>query len=423
MKIKLLLFLIISSASIFAQDVLDKIVAVVDNEIICQSELDFQVSYIASQRKLDPTVPGFREMVLNTLIEDKLAFAQANFDSIVVTDEEVNQRIDYQIENFKQQYGSVEKIEELYGMSLQKIKRELRDNIYKNLMVQKLQDKNFGQIELSRKEVEDFFNVYKDSIGIIPEKMTISHIYKNPMPSDNIKLKYKEFAQKLLDSIKAGADFSELAKRYSEDPGSAVNGGDLGFAKKGVFFPQFESAAFALQINQVSEVIESPVGYHIIQLLGRRGDAIHTRHILIKIKMDADADLKAITFLSSVRDSIVRKFGTFKEFAKKYSEDKETAVFGGELGTFYTNQLDKTLADAVARLKEGEIGFPKRIDYSAASYGYHIVYLEKKTPQHKPSLDMDYTEIQRMATEQKRQKLYVKWMADLKTRIFWEIRL
>jgi len=181
--------------------------------------------------------------------------------------------------------------------------------------------------------------------------------------------------------------------------------------------------AFALNENEISNVIESPVGFHIVQLLEKRGESIHTRHILIKIKNDEEADLNTIQFLSDIRDSIIHGKGQFSYYAKKYSEDEDTKKFGGELGTFYINQLDKAFLDAVAQLKENEISFPRRFEYSADNYGYHIVYLRERIAQHKADLKMDYDELKRLADEYKKQKLYEKWIAELKDNIFWEVRI
>jgi peptidyl-prolyl cis-trans isomerase SurA len=420
---KTILFAILLSISSYSQEVLDKIVAVVDNEFILKSELEFQTNMVAAQRKIDPNSPGLQKQVLNAIIEEKLIYAQANFDSIIVTDEEVASRIDYQINVFQQQYGSIEKIEQMYGMSIEKIKRELRDEIQKSLMIQKLQEKNFASIEASRREVESFFTIYKDSIGVIPEKVKISHIFNNPKASSINKEKYRQFAKAILDSIKNGSDFAELAKKYSEDPGSAVQGGDLGFVKRGVFYPEFEAVAYSLEPNQISDIVESPVGYHIIQLLERRGESIKTRHILIKIKLDEQADLNTITFLTDVRDSIIKKVAPFSYYAKKYSEDKDTAPFGGDLGTFFIGQIDKQLLDAVAKLKDGEIGFPRRIEYSEGNYGYHIVWLEKRTLQHLATLDLDYPEIKKLAEDHKKQKKYSEWIEKLKEKIYWDVRI
>lgn len=423
MKVKVFVVIFLLAGICYAQDVLDKIVAVVDNEIITESELEFQTNLLASRYGASPDSPQLRNQTLNSMIEEKLAYAQAINDSIIVTDEDVDKRIDYQIQMFIQQYGSKERVEQVYGMSIEKIKHELRDDVRKNLMVQKLREKNFGNIEATRRDVEEFFNKFKDSLGVIPEKVKLAHIYRSPKTSTEAKDKARQFAQAILDSIKKGADFSKMAEKYSEDPGSAKQGGDLGFVKRGVFYPEFEAAAFALKPGEISDVIESPVGFHIIQLLEKRGESIHARHILIKIKTDEDADLKTIDFLTAVRDSIVKGDSTFAYYAKKYSEDEDTAPFGGELGTFYLNQLDKSVVDIVSTLKAGDISFPKRYQYSANKYGYHIVYLEERTAQHSPDLSKDYEDIKKLADEYKRQNEYQKWIDGLKSKIYYDIRL
>jgi len=423
MKNKIILFVILITTITFSQEVLDRVVAVVDNEIILQSELDFQASLFASQRGIDPNSEGLKDQILKQMIDEKLVYAQAELDSIEVTGEEILQQIDYQINVFQQQYGSIANIEQMYGMSIDQIKRELRDDVRKNLMVQRLREKNFAIMEASRREIEEFFETYKDSLGMIPEKLRIYHIFRNPKATDRIKNKAKNLAQSLLDSIKAGADFGTLAKQYSEDPGSAVKGGDLGFVQRGVFYPEFEAAAFALEDGELSGVIESPVGFHIIQLMERRGESIHTRHVLIKIKADEDADLETIQYLSDLRDSVVRGSGDFKALAKKFSEDKETAVFGGDLGTYYLNQLDKHLLDVVSKLKQGEISFPRRLEYAPGTYGYHIVFLESRVPQHPASIEEDYSEIKRLADEMKKQEEYNEWIEKLKDSIYWEVRI
>lgn len=421
MKKIFLLFLICTS--VYSQQVLDKIVAVVDNEIILKSELDFRANYEAAQRNMTAPDSVMLRNVLMQMIEEKLLYAQAELDSIVVSDDQVKSQLDYQINYFIQQYGSQEKLEQVYGMPVEKIKRVLRDDTRKNLMAQMLQQKKFGDVQVSRKEVEDFFDMYKDSLGIVPEKYEIAHIFQNPKTGERARKKALDLAKTLLDSLKKGADFAELAKKYSDDPGSAAQGGDLGFVKRGVFYPEFEAAAFSLAPNQLSGIVESPVGFHIIQMLERRGESIHTRHILIKMKSDDESDLKAIEFLNEIRDSIISGKNTFDYYAKKYSDDKESAKFGGVLGTFEANQLDKSIVDQIYKMKEGDISFPKRMELDRNTYGYHIVKLIKRIPQHKANLELDYNEIKRLAEYYKKQKLYKQWMDEIKEKIYWEIRL
>lgn len=420
---KLFVLFFILTGVMFAQDVLDKIVAVVDNEIILKSELEYRVSLEAAQRNIDPSNEEFRKGVLNAMIDEKLLFAQAELDSVEVQDAEIDQQLDYQINLFIQQFGSRERVEQVYGMSLDKIKRELRDDVRKNLMAQKVQQKNFAEIEVTDREVREFFDTYKDSLGLIPERFKIAHIFINPIASDRIKAESKKFAESLLDSLKNGADFAELAKKYSADPGSAAEGGDLGYVKRGVFYPEFESVAFSLKPGETSGVVESPVGFHIIRLIDRRGESIRARHILIKPKNDDEADLKSIEFLTEIRDSILRGFNTFEYFAKKYSDDKQTASFGGELGTFEVSQLDKSMLDIIYKLDEGEISPPKRLTLDKDNYGFHIVKLISRKKEHTPNYEQDYDEIKQLALYNKRQKLYSKWMDKVRKNIFWEVRI
>ena len=421
-KIFLILFFINLSLSV-AQDVIDKIVAVVDSEVILQSELDFQVAMFATQRNLDPKDPKIKEQLLNKLIEDKLLYAQSILDSIEVSDEDVNRQLDQVIAYYTQQYGSQERLEKAYGMSTERIRREMKDDTRKNLMADMLKNQKFGKVEVTRREVKEFFETYEDSLGMISEKFEIAHIYINPKSNDKLKQKSKLFAQSLLDSLRNGADFEELAKNSSDDPGSAAAGGDLGFVKRGVFYPEFESAAFKLKEGQLSEVIESPVGFHIIELLEKRGESIHARHILVKPKTDDEADLKAIEKLSEIRDSINNNVNTFSYYASKYSDDKETAKFEGLLGTFEVGQLDKSLLDQVYKLEVGEIGFPKRLEDGNGEYGFHIVKLIDRIPAHKASLATDYEEIKRIAEFKKREELLSKWIEEIKSNVYWEIRI
>ena len=421
---KILIFLFFAIFSIVsAQEVIDKIVAIVDDEVILQSELDFQAAMFAAQRKLDPNDEKIKKDLLDKLIEDKLLYAKAVMDTIEVSDEDVNRQLDQVIAYYTQQYGSQERLEQAYGMSTEKIRREMREDTRKNLMAEMLKNQKFGQVDVTRREVKEFFNTYKDSLGMISEKFEIAHIFANPKAGGKLKRKAKEFAQSLLDSVKNGADFENLAKENSDDPGSAAAGGDLGFVKRGVFYPEFESAAFKLKEGELSEVVESPVGFHVIELIERRGESIRARHILVKPKSDDEADLKAIEKLSEIRDSIVTNVNTFAYYASKYSDDDQTSKLEGFLGKFEVGQLDKQLLDQVYKLEDGEIGYPKRLEVGPGEYGFHILKLIKRIPEHLPDLEKDYDEIKRITEFKKREKLFSEWMAEIKKNIFWETKI
>ena len=402
--------------------VLDRVVAVIDNEIILESELNAQVQFYVLNNKLDAATPGIKEQVLQSMINEKLILARAIEDSVTVTDDEVQQQLDAVIQQRVQQFGSEAKLEEVYGMPISRIKREFRDEMRKNLLAQRLQQQRFGAESVSRRQVEDFYETYKDSLGKVPEEVELAHIYIKPGFDKVAHEAARAKAQAILDSIKAGADFAEMAKRYSEDQGSASQGGDLGFVRRGQFVKEFEEAVFSLGEKQISGLVETEFGIHIIQLLERRGDAVHPRHILIRVPRSEASDSAAIALLDSIRTAVLAG-ANFAELARRYSQDKDTAPVGGDLGTAELETIpDKSLYATVAAMKAGEICQPVKME-TGNNYGYHIVWLKKRTPAHTLSLDGDYQRIETIALNYKRTKDYQAWLEELKSKIYWQSRL
>ena len=409
------------SPSRLPSQVLDRIVAVVDNEVILQSELEAQVQFFILNNKLDPATPGLKEQVLQSMINEKLILAKAIEDSIVVSDDEVQQQLDATIQQRIQQVGSEERLAELYGMPISRIKREFRDEMRKSLLANRLQQQRFGVTQVTRHEVEDFFRQYKDSLGTIPEEVELAHIYVEPKFGADAKAAARKRLSVILDSIRAGADFGEMAKRHSEDAGSADQGGDLGLVRRGQFVKEFEAAVFALKEKQVSDIVETKFGMHIIQLIERRGEAVHPRHILIRVeRTQADED-STIALLDSLRGRILAG-ESFAAVAKKYSEDKETAAIGGTLGTTSIDQIEKGFYPTVAGLHEGDISRPARIASGGAD-GYHIVLMKKRTPAHAPSLELDYQRLETITLNFRRNREYAAWLDELRTKIYWRSRL
>jgi peptidyl-prolyl cis-trans isomerase SurA len=419
------LVLLFAICALAPAQALDRVVAIVDNEVILESELNAQIQFLALNNKIDPKTPGLKEEVLQNLINEKLLVAKAIEDSITVTDDEVQQQLEVAIQQRVQQVGSEAKLEELYGMPLSKIKREYRDEMRKNLLAQKLQQQRVGNATVSRFEVEEFYKTFKDSLPPVPEQLEMSRIFMTPKPSSKEKEDTHARMQRLVDSLRAGADFADLARRYSQDPGSAQQGGDLGFVRRGQFVTEFEAAVFSLGIGQVSNIIETAFGFHVVQLLDRRGDAVHARHILLRIPRTETSDSSTIATLDSLREHALSG-ENFAELAKKYSEDKESNLIGGMLPPVDLEQLEKDWYPSVIDLKPGEISKAFRVSSQAASganYGYQIVLLRKRTPAHKMTLDQDYHKIEAMALNYKRQKDYQAWMQELRKKIFWQINL
>ncbi len=417
----LLTLLLAGYTAISAQQVIDKVVAVVGGEPILLSELQSRLQFYAIQNQIDPKTPDLQKKILDLLINEKLILAKAIEDSITVTDDELRQQLDERIKEIVQQYGSEARVEELYGMSVNRMKREYRDEMRKELLKAKLQRTKFANIAVTRREVEEFFKAYRDSLPEVPEEVEVSHIYVTTKVSREVKAASYEKAKAILDSITAGGDFAALARRYSEDPGSAAHGGDLGWARRGDFVKEFEEAAFALKEGQLSDVVETSLGYHIIQLIERRGEAIHPRQILIKMERRQADDDSTIAFLKSLK-ARAEAGESFSELAKKYSEDEESASLGGDLGTLSVEQLQPEFLNTVKTLATGQISDPSKVTLSKG-YGYHIVLLRKRTPAHKISLEQDWKRLEQYALGYKRNNEYNAWLEELRKSIYWETRL
>ncbi len=401
--------------------VLDRVIAVVDNEVILESELNAQVQFFVYNNKLDPSTPGLKGQVLQSMINEKLILAKAIEDSVVVSDDEVQQQLDATIQQRIQQVGSEEKLSELYGMPISRIKREFRDEMRKSLLANRLQQQRFGVTQITRREVEEFFQQYKDSLGTIPEEVELAHIYMEPKFGQAARTIARQKLQVIIDSIKAGVDFGEMAKRHSQDPGSADQGGDLGLVRRGQFVKEFESMVFSLKEKQISDMVETKFGIHVIELMERRGEAVHARHILIRVERTQADDDSVIALLNGIRSRSLAG-ESFASLAKKYSEDTETAPIGGSLGSAELGQIEKRFYSTVATLKEGEISEPVKLS-SGGVDGYHIVMMKKRVPAHSPSLDQDYQRIESIALNFKKNREYTAWLEELKTKIYWQSRL
>lgn len=401
--------------------VLDKIIAVVGNEVIMQSELDAQIIILAQQDKsVNVKDPEFRKKVLDLLIDEKLIICKAIEDSIVVSDEEIQRRWDFHLQNLISYYGSEKRIEDIYNTSIAKIQIEYRDEIRKQLLSETLKRQKFGEIKANPKEVEEFYNEYKDSLPPMPEQVELYHIVKYVAPGIDSKKATYELAKKVRDSIVEGGDFASFAEKYSADPWTAKSGGELGWFIKGKLVQEFEQAAFSLQKGEISLPVETPFGYHIIQTLDKKKDSIFTRHILFKIVQSNKENDDTKAFLLSIKDSIAHGVD-FETLAKKYSEEKETQGFGGKLGKMQLMKIPGNLRDLVVNLKDGEVSEP--IQYSGEpKVSYHIIFRKKTIPEHKMNLDDDYEEIAQYATSRKQQKAYAEWINELRKEIYWEIK-
>ncbi|MEN9795412.1 MAG: Parvulin-like peptidyl-prolyl isomerase, partial [Bacteroidota bacterium] len=397
-----------------AQDSMEGIVAIVGREIVLKSDVDGQMEIMAQR---DPKVsrkdPALRQAVLDQLINERLIMTKAIEDSVEVTEDEITQRMEYQLQSLIQQFGSEKRIEDMYGMSMARIRREFRDEIRKRLLVEKMQQKQFADIKATRADVEGFYERYRDSLPSIPERVDLYHIVKYVKPSAEKNKEAEALALRIRDSIVKGGSFSEFARRHSADPMSAANGGDLGTVEKGKFVPSFEAAAFALSPNEISAPVESPFGWHVIQLISKTSTTMTTRHILIRVSQsEADRDSAKAQLLRMKQ--AVELGDSFEKIAREYSDERETQGFGGAMGQIELSRLPEDMRSAINALKDGSVSDPMPYAADPTKPGYHILYRKRLIPAHKPSVDDDYKQLEQMASFEKKQRLEQEWILKLR---------
>lgn len=406
-----------------AQDAMEGIVAIVGREIILQSDISGQIEAMAQR---DPRVnrkdPALRKAILDQLINEKLVLTKAEQDTTLeVTDEDISARMDYQIQVLVQQFGSEKRIEDVYGMSISKIKKDFREEIRKRLYIERIQQKMFSDLKVSRGDVESFYNRYQDSIPKVPDRVDLYHIVKYVKASDEKTKEAQQLALRIRDSIIKGASFSDFARRYSGDPASAANGGDLGTVDKGKFVPTFEAAAFALEPDEISQPVESPFGWHVIQLIAKTSSSITTRHILIKVGQ-SDEDRQAVqTELQGIKGRVVAG-ENFEELARKLSDERETQGFGGSMGTVELERLPAEMRSIISTLPDGGVSDPLPYAADPTKPGYHILFRKRLIAAHAPSLTDDYKQLEQLALMEKRQRMEQDWIQDLRKKLYWEVK-
>lgn len=409
-------------------DVVDRIVAVVGTEIIMQSDV-IANAVMAAQRERRTTMPTERDykLALDYLINEKLIMMRAVEDSLTASEDEITERMEFQIQSMKAQFGSERRIEEVYGMPLAKIKREFREEVRKQILTEKISQQKFASIKITGKEVQEFFAQYRDSLPKVPPQYELHHIVRYVEASTAAKERTLALAQRVRDSIIAGGNFAEFAKRYSDDPGSKREGGNLGLVSRGNFIAEFEKAAYALQPGEISLPVESPFGFHVIQLIEKQENAVNTRHILFKIGQTNEDTERTKTFLDSIKQEIIKadsgKGTMFEQYAKAFSDDTETKAFGGALGRVELDKLPPDMRGLIEKLPDGGISAPAPFTVpNSTKTAYHIVWRKKYIPEHTVSLEGDYKRVEQMAIAQKRAKMYEAWMKDLRATMYWEIK-
>jgi peptidyl-prolyl cis-trans isomerase SurA len=410
--------------AVMAQQPVDGVAAVVGKEIILISDINTMVTQYAMQNRVNPykdeaLLNRLSKQILNRMIDEKLLLIRAEEDTLRAEDERVDQTVAQQINNFIQQVGSQEKLEEYYGMPIALIKKELRKRVANQIVIEKLRERHFGGITVSRREVEQFYQQYQDSLPQIGETVDISHILMQIKPSEAAEAAALEKIKRVQQLLQQGEDFESLAVKYSEDPSVKINKGNLGWTKRGDFVKEFEEAAYALNVGEISDIVRTQFGFHIIQLVDKQGERINTRHILIQLQPTEEDEKAIVEKLKEIRQRILSGEATFSEMALKYSDDPNVEKDQGHLGEFEVENFQiKAFEAAVKKLQVGEISEPFRTEF-----GYHIIRLNDRQPARKLSLEKDWQQIEAFAKEYKRNQAFEKMLEELRREVPIDVKI
>ena len=417
-KLFALVGLISVSTQAFSQDLVDKVVAIVGTKVILHSDIEKQYVQYVAQGGVETS--DVRCTILDQLLLQKLMINQADIDSVTVADAQVEGELDRRMRYYIKQIGSEEKLEEYFHTSIRQLKSEFRDIIKEQLLVQTMQSRITKDVSASPSDARTYFeSIPVDSLPYMDAEMEIAQIVKMPVVTPAEKLAVRNELEEYRKKILSGeGDFAVYAALYSKDPSSAKKGGELGFFERGTMVPEFEAAAFTLKPGEISPVIETKFGFHILQLIERRGDQINIRHILLQPTTDDAALAASVRQLDSLRTQIISGTITFEDAAQKFSSDDETKNNGGLLINPETNttklspdKIDRLLFFQVDSMELGKVSAPLIMNTPDGKTAYRLVMLKSRTQPHKANLRDDYTKIQEVATSEKQNKVMSEWVA------------
>jgi len=431
---------LVLSPSLFAQSsqVADRIIAVVNDRIILKSDIDNEVvNYMRQLQNSNQNVEFSESLwyqVLESMIDNYVLLEKAEIDSIVVSDEMVNRQMDRRINQLVQQAGSEQALERQFGQSIVQLRADFREQFREQMIVQQVRQQKMNEISITRPEVREFFeSIPKDSLPTIPEQVALSQIVKIPPPLADAKEAAYQKAQQIRDSIVVhGKSFEELAKKYSSGQ-AAQQGGKLPMIPMNDLVASYSAAAAALDTGEVSGVVETSYGFHIIRLNRRVGDNIDTNNLLISIDEESLDEQQAIDKLNAIRDSVLNHGASFAEIARKHSDDEFTGNMGGRIlepqsgeRLLPINQLDPALYRIALLLDEpGEISEPRPFNpqNQNAQRAFRFVRLDRHIPEHVANLEQDYDRIRNIALQQKQMRILTNWLEELRDEIYIEYKI
>ncbi len=403
-----------------AQEVWDRVLAIVDDNIVLESDVLMYAQSLALQSRQDPMKylqdEGIKRKILQELIDHQVLLAKAKEDTVVIEDREIDREMENRLKVLLEEVGSESELERIYGMPMREIRRELEKSIRDGLMVDRVKQKKMFNVKVSRADVEEFFNENKKEFSDLPEKVELAHILLKVEPSQAAEKRAVSLADSLRSALAAGADFEKLAEDFSQDPGSAKKGGLLGWTERGDFVPEFEKPAFELNKGEISPPVKTRFGYHIIRLNDRKGEKINTSHILIQLKPTKKDRNRILSFADSLY-TLLKEGADFEDLARQNSQDESSAEDGGNLGDFTVKELIPLYSEKLKGVKEG--GFTQPF---ASDLGVQILKVLKRDKPRPMTLEKDWEQISQFALNVKREKVYKEWVDKLKENVYIEVK-
>lgn len=417
----ILLISLFSTQLAFGQQgtVVDGVVAVVGKSIIKIS--DIENGYVQYRmRQGGDNAQATRCLILENMLLSKLMLHKGEVDSVEVTDDQVEQEVQYYLKNYVRQYGSREALRDATGYTYDEMHDIFFDQLKNRKISQEIEYKLTSNVAVTPREVVDFYNRVKDSLPTIPESYEISEIVISPEVSEMERDRVRTELAGLRERILKGEKFSMLATLYSQDPGSTAKGGELGFFTRGDMVGEFEAAAFALKPGEVSPIIETNFGFHILQLIERRGNSVNVRHILMIPKVSTDDLLKARMRLDSIAQEVRQGKITFSEAARLYSDGASKSQ-GGVVTNNLTSSTRFTKEDiseqfpgiSVSSMNVGDVTNALIMKTEDQRDAYRIIRLDQRLPEHKANLTDDYDRMSSAALQEAKDKKIMEWSAKM----------
>jgi len=417
---KKIIYIILLINLVFSQEeiLLDRVASVVENKIVLMSDVVLAANAVAAQQKINPnTSPTIYKKLLEdsreSMVEQLLIIEMAEQDSVEILDKDVDKALNQQIENIISQTGGKEQAEAVLGKKISEFKRSYRDDMRGKLLAEKYTSSLTSSISVSRGDVVDFYNTYKDSIPSFPTLYKTHHILLEIKPSEKSQKTAYEKTLNIKKEITQGLSFEEAAKKYSSDPGSKDKGGNLGYVSRGVFVDEFEKVVFTVEKNKLTDPVKTQYGYHLIEVLERTGEKVLARHILIRNEI-TDFDKKETYEKANKIKNSIKSFDDFYKAAQEFSDDKTSNSNGGLLGMidleyYQVPEIKKVIKD---------INIKTTSSPTLTNFGYHLIWVENIKEGGTPDLENNWLDLKEMALNKKKSDWYNNWIQGVKNKFY-----